>query len=155
MFSLIVVADAGQARFLRVSGPLHARHIQELPHLVQPLAPGAPVAEGDAAKHGHYRTERSAAGRVEHFERTPHATNRDFDPDASGDARFAKKLAHEIDLLRQAGGVDDFTLLVAPHFLGLLRKQLADGTRKLVRLEVPGDYVHSDLKTILHAAYPS
>lgn len=155
MFSVIVVADAGQARYLRVSGPIHARHVEELARQVQAAAPGAPVAGGDASTHKRNRTDRSPEGRVEHFERTPHVTNRDFDPDASGDARFARAVAQHINGLREAGGIDDFTLLVAPHFLGLLRKQLADATRKLVRLEVAGDYVHADVKTILHAAYPS
>ncbi len=146
MFSIVVVADADQARFLRVSGPPHARHIEEMPPIERPAASGA-LAE-------QHRTARSSAGRVQHVDSMPRVTASDFDPSASAEVRFAKSLAHQIDVFQQAGGIDDFTLLAAPHFLGLLRKHLADGTRKIVRLEISGDYVHSDLKTIMHAAYP-
>ena len=129
MFSYILVADAGQARFLRVSGPATARQVEETEKMERP------------SLHGDLGTT------------TPHATNSDFDPHAHEVDVFVKKVAHRLDELRQAGGIADFVLLAEPHFLGKLRKQLTAPTSKMVSREFSRDYTHADTKVIMKAAF--
>jgi protein required for attachment to host cells len=154
MYSYIVVADAGQARLLRVSGPTRARHVEETEKMERPsLHPQANEAAALPGEKPH-RPPRGRAGQSSFTATTPHDTRSDFDPHAGEVVRFAKHLSQRLDALHKAGGIDDFILLAEPRFLGELRKQLTDGTRRIVSRELPRDFVHADTKTIVHAAFP-
>ena len=154
MYSYILVADAGQARLLRVSGPNRARHVEETEKMERPTLHAEARAANALPSAKPHRDKRGRAGHTVATETKPHDTTSDFDPHAGEVDRFAKRVSQRLDELRMAGGIDDFILLVEPHFLGMLRKQLTDQTRSLVGRELPRDFVHADTKTIMHAAFP-
>lgn len=155
MFSYIVVADGGQARVLRVSGPARARHVVETEKVERPSL-HAVAAERAAAEDGkHQRPPRGRAGQSELTATTPHDTSSDYDPHAGEVTRFARFLSRRLDHLRQAGDAKDFILLAEPHFLGLLRNHLSEQTRQLVSREFPRDLVHADTDKIVAAAFPT
>lgn len=52
---------------------------------------------------------------------------------------FAKAIAAELHLGRTERGVDRLVLVAEPHFLGLVRQELDDGTKALVVATVPKD----------------
>jgi protein required for attachment to host cells len=154
MFSYIVVADGGQARLLRVSGPARARHIVETETVERPSLHADATERDASADSKPHRPPRGRAGRSELTATTPHDTGSDYDPHAGEVMRFARFLSRRLDHLRKAGGVDDFILLAEPHFLGLLRNQLTEQTRQMVSRELPRDFVHADADKIMAAAYP-
>jgi protein required for attachment to host cells len=155
MFSYIVVADGGQARLLRVSGPARARHVVET-EAVERSSLHAVATEHDASADSRpHRPPRGRAGQSELTATTPHDTSSDYDPHAGEVMRFARYLSRRLEHLRQAGSVNDFILLAEPHFLGLLRNQLTEQTRKLVSRELPRDFVHADAEKIMAAAFPA
>jgi protein required for attachment to host cells len=134
MFSYVVVADSGQARLLRVSGPLRAQRVVEFETLQRPSV--------------------RAGGRAR-VVTTPHDTSSDYDPHGGEIARFATALSKRLDELQQTAGTDEFVLVVEPHFLGMLRKKMSAQTCKMVSHEVSRDFVHADVKKIMQAAFPA
>lgn len=155
MFSYIVVADGGQARLLRVSGPARARHVVETEAVERPSLHAVATEHGEGADSKPHNPPRGRAGHSELTATTPHDTSSDYDPHAGEVMRFARFLSRRLDHLRQAGGVNDFVLLAEPHFLGLLRNQLTEQTRHMVSRELPRDLVHADAEKILEAAFPA
>lgn len=155
MFSYIVVADGGQARLLRVSGPGRARHVVETEAVERPSLHAVETEHGAEADGKPHRPPRGRAGQSELTATTPHDTSGDYDPHAGEVMRFARFLSRRLDQLRQGGDVSDFILLAEPHFLGLLRKQMTEQTRQLVSRELPRDFVHADADKILAAAFPA
>lgn len=155
MFSYIVVADGGQARLLRVSGPARARHVVETEAVERPSLHAVETEPGAAADGKPHRPPRDRGGQSELTASTPHDTSSDYDPHAGEVMRFARFLSRRLDQLRQGGDVSDFILLAEPHFLGLLRKQLTEQTRQMVSRELPRDFVHADAGKILAAAFPA
>ncbi len=154
MFSYIVVADGGQARLLRVSGPARARHVVETATVERPSLHAVATERDALSDSKSHRPPRGHADQGERTATTPHDTSSDCDPDAGEVMRFARFLSRRLDHLRQAGGVTDFILLAEPHFLGLLRNQLSEQTRHMVSRELPRDFVHADAEKIMAAAYP-
>jgi protein required for attachment to host cells len=153
MASYVLVADGGQARFLRAGGRPAARRLTDTEFLARPslklgVRGPATTTPGGALR----RTRRS---RVATVSAVPLNTTSDFDPHGSEITRFAKKVSRKLDQIRLEGGVDEFVLLVEPHFLGLLRKELTSVTRRLITREVALDLVHADAKRIEQAAFSS
>ncbi len=155
MFSYIVVADGGQARLLRVSGPARARHVVETEAVERPSLHAVEIEHGAGTDSKPHNPPRGRAGQSELTATTPHDTSSDYDPHGGEVMRFARFLSRRLEHLRKNGGVSDFILLAEPHFLGLLRNQLTEQTRQMVSRELPRDFVHADDEKILAAAFPA
>lgn len=144
MAQILVVADGGRARILRVtsSRPWGFEEIVELECpsvrlMRRELGTDAPgrVFPRSSRGSGPKVSARSSAGR-------------DHDPRAGALLRFAKRLVTRLDRERQAGRMDSLLLIVEPKFLGLLREHLSAATRRRVRWEHPRDLVRADDKRL-------
>jgi protein required for attachment to host cells len=153
MARYVLVADGGQARVLRSSGRGGAVHLRETEKMERP---SLHIAKRDMTSDITGRVfsfaARGRGGRGRPVA-TPHGAQSDFDPHAAEVARFAKTVSRKLDSLRRAGGVDEFVLLVEPRFLGLLRKEMTNVTRRLVTREIARDFVHADERRIERAAF--
>ena len=56
--------------------------------------------------------------------------------------RFAREVAEKLEADRVSGRYERLILAAAPKFLGLLRDELATGTRALLVHEFPQDWLH-------------
>ena len=65
-----------------------------------------------------------------------HAMGNKTDPKEQIAIRFAKELADYLEKNRQKKTYIKLFIIAAPHFLGLLRKELSKGVSELVSLEV-------------------
>ena len=147
MAQLLVVADGGRARILRVTSarPWGFAGVADLECASARLArrelgtdaPGRIFPRASRGS-GPKVTARSSAGS-------------DKDPRAAEQQRFAKRIAMRLDRERQAGRLDNLLLIVEPKFLGLLREQLSAATRRRVRWEHPRDLVRADDKRLAAA----
>lgn len=68
-----------------------------------------------------------------------HATEPRTDPTEVESARFAEQLASRLNAARAGGEFQRLMLVAAPHFLGMLRKNLDPATRASVTLELDQD----------------
>ncbi len=131
MAQLLVIADGGRARILRVTS---AR-----PWSFEPVA--------DLERAG-LRTTRSVQGttprRAGAVANARASAGSDADAHAGELLRFAKRLVTRLDRERQAGRMDSLLLIVEPKFLGVLREHLSVATRRRVRWEYPRDLVRAD-----------
>lgn len=140
MAQLLVVADGGRARILRVtsSRPWGFEAIADLE------CPSVRVARrelgSDAPGRVFPRASRGSGPKVS----ARSSVGGDNDPRAGALRRFAKRLVTRLDRERQAGRMDSLLLIVEPKFLGLLREHLSAATRRRVRWEHPRDLVRAD-----------
>ena len=65
-----------------------------------------------------------------------HAMGNKTDPKEQIAIRFAKELADYLEKNRQKKAYIKLFIIAAPHFLGLLRKELSKGVSELVSFEV-------------------
>jgi len=132
----IVVADEAKARILstdKSSEPLVA--IDEL------VSPKASMAEQDLVSDKPGRSfDSSGQGR--------HAMGKKTDPKEQAAIRFAKDLAAMLEKNRQTKAYAKLIIIAAPHFLGLLRKELSKDVAEHVTLEVDKDLTMQDPQKI-------
>jgi len=134
----VVAADAGRARIF--TAPQPDGPLQELSDL---LNPEARLQEHDAVsdRRGQMRGGTSASeaydSRHTHHE---HAA-----------AAFAKDLCRRLGAAQRSGEVARIYLLADPQFLGLLRENLDETTRKLVVQELASDVTRRPIADIRKA----
>ena len=147
---LVLVADNGTARLLRLSGRRGAAKLEEIARLEQPAAhlPGrALITDGTGRVF-------DSGGRTGHgaMTRSRHGAQSDYDPHTEANERFARRVARRLDTERRGGGFDGLVVIAAKHFLGVLRSQLSNATRAWVKHEVAKDLVRATDAQILRAA---
>lgn len=145
---LVLVADAGTARMLRVSGPAGKEALTPIAQLDLPAAHlnGREMVTdrdgrlSDRARNGN--GPRTAAR---------HGAN-NTDPHAVEYSRFAKRISRRLDTERRNGGFEELIIIAAPQFLGLLRPELSGPTRKRAVKEIAKDLVRASDAQILRSA---
>jgi protein required for attachment to host cells len=146
---MLLVADSGTARILRLSGRSGSEKLTEVALLELPAAhlqkqdmvsdkTGRLFSRGRVGP-GPRSTARSGAAS-------------DFDPHTVVYERFAKRIARRLDTERRNGDCQELVIIAAPHFLGMLRPQLSPSTRKIVVREVAKDLVRAKDAQLLRSA---
>lgn len=146
---LLLVADSGTARLLRISGTSASQKLTEMAHLELPEA--------------HLKSQEMVSdktGRV--FDRArggqgPRSTARhgaasDFDPHTVAYERFAKLVARLLDVQRRGSSASELIIVAPPRFLGLLRAQLSKPTQKIVVRELAREMVRASDAQLLRIA---
>lgn len=148
---LLLVADSGTARILRLSGRVGSEKLVEVALLELPAA-HLLKQEMVSDKTGRVFDR----GRGGHGPRSTarHGAASDFDPHAAEYERFAKRIARRLDTERRSGECHELVIIAAPHFLGVLRPQLSRPTQKIVVREVAKDLVRAGDAQLLRAAGP-
>jgi protein required for attachment to host cells len=147
---LVLVADNGTARLLRLSGRHGAEMLVEITRMEQPEAhlPGRALVSD--------RTGRvfDSGGRTGHGAMTHsrHGAQSDFDPHTEGNERFARRVSRRLDIERRGNSFEGLVVIAAKHFLGVLRSQMSNPTRAWVTREVGKDLVRAADAQILRAA---
>lgn len=125
----VLVADSGIGRIFRVATPLG--ELQEIECLTH---------SASRAKGRDLGTDR--AGRTfDSFGGARHAKEVKTEPKEVEAIQFAEQLAERLKAARVSGDTHQLAIVAAPHFLGLLRRNLDTQTRALVTLEVDQDLV--------------
>ena len=135
MIARIVVANQSEARFYDSSGP------------TSPLQAAGQLANPDARLHDRdlksdrpgrvFTSASSGAGRrgaVAH-----HAAGGEHEPRRQVAIAFARRIVDELVAAKQERKFDRLVLIVAPAFLGILRKALPDSLQTVVTAEVAKD----------------
>lgn len=138
MTQLLVVADSGRARILRVTS-------------ARPWSFAAVADIERAASRSGRRLEGAGPRGTGALATARASAHSDADAHAGELLRFAKRLVTRLDRERQAGRMDSLLLIVEPKFLGVLREHLSAATRRRVRWEHPRDLVRADDKRIAAA----
>jgi protein required for attachment to host cells len=137
----VVVADHAQARIYEGSAGMALRELTRLDNA---------QAHQRAQDLGSDRPGR----RIDSFGHR-HALGGEEDPKRRAAADFAKSLADHLAAARRTEGFDALTLVMPPHFLGLLRKSLSADCARRVERVVRKDLMHcspAQLRTELDAA---
>jgi protein required for attachment to host cells len=126
----ILVANSGQARFFSVDSPTG-----ELHELGVDINPDARMRGEDLTSDRPGRFwDRSVHGRS--------AAEEPTDPKDVSIQRFARQLAHKLDLERTQGRLERLYLVASPPFLGELRKHLNGHLKPLIVEEIAKDFGH-------------
>lgn len=145
---MVLVADSGSARMLRINGTNGSRSLTEIAQMELPVARMAsremvtdkPGRVFDRVRRGN--GPRSAAR---------HDAS-DTDPHTVEYARFAKRISRRLDDARRSRAFDELFIIAAPEFLGVLRPQLSGLTRRCTVREIPKDLVRASDEQILRSA---
>ena len=132
----IVVADEARARILTRDESTEA--LIEVNELVS-LDANAPEKDLVSDKPGR-SFDSNGEGR--------HAMGQKTDPKEQISIRFAKELADYLEKNRQKKTYIKLIIIAAPHYLGLLRKELSKGVSELVSLEIDKNLAAQDNKSI-------
>ena len=146
---LVLIADSGTARLLRLSGSKNSEILVELAVLEEPSA-RRPARDLVSDRTGRVFDSGSRTGKGAPT-RSRHGAQSDFDPHTVETQRFAKRLARRLDLERRKGSFTGLTIVAARHFLGVLRPQLSKPTQLWTNREIGKDLVHADDAQILRA----
>ncbi|HDP88737.1 MAG TPA: host attachment protein [Thioalkalivibrio sp.] len=128
MAILVVVADAGRARFFTADSPTAALVEDE-----DRLHPEGRLHVSEMASDEPGRTFESHGD-------GQHAMGNKVDPKRQEAIRFAKLLCDDMEARRNKGRVDGVYVVAPPQFLGELRDHMSDPLRQLVK-----DEIHKDL----------
>jgi protein required for attachment to host cells len=137
---LLLVADSGSARFLRITGAAGSQKLTELALLELPAAHLA-IQEMVSDKTG--RVFDRARGGSGPRSTARHGAASDFDPHTTEYERFAKRVARRLDVERRGSISNELTIIAPPRFLGLLRPQLSKPTQKIVVRELAREMVRA------------
>ena len=151
MATYVLVADRARARIMRVRGRARTRKLEEVESLVCPVA-RVPARALTTDRTGRV-FERGIRGGRSRLQR--HGAESDYDPRAVEIERFARQITRSLERARRAEELDDWVLIAAPKFLGVLRGQIKPALRKLIRGEVSRDLSRADDRQILEAAFPA
>jgi len=120
----VVVADEAKARVLSTN-----KSTEPLVTVDELISSEATMAEQDLVSDKPGRSfDSNGQGR--------HAMGNKTNPKEQVTIRFAKELADYLETNRQRKAYIKLLIVAAPHFLGLLRKELSKGVSELVSLEV-------------------
>ena len=145
---LVLVADAGTARMLRVSGPAGKESLTPIAQLDLPAAHlnGRELVTDQDGR----LSERNRSGNGPRSA-SRHGSN-NLDPHAVEYARFAKRISRRLETERRNGKFEELIIIAAPQFLGLLRPELSGPTRKRAVKEIAKDLVRASDAQILRSA---
>lgn len=146
---LLLVADSGTARILRISGRAGSEKLSEVAHLE---LPAARLLKQEMVSDKTGRVFDRGRGGSGPRSTARHGAASDFDPHAEEYGRFAKRIARRLDVERRAGNCHEIVIIAAPRFLGLLRPQLSGPTRQIVVREVARDLVRASDAQLLRSA---
>lgn len=146
---LLLVADSGTARILRVTGRSGSEKLTEVAHLELPAA-HLLKQEMVSDKTGRV-FDRSRGGQGPRST-ARHGAGSDFDPHTAEYERFAKRISRRLDTERRNGDCQELVIIAAPRFLGVLRPKLSRPTQQIVVLEVTKDLVRAGDAQLLKAA---
>jgi protein required for attachment to host cells len=142
MHTKVVVANQAEARFYDIEGPRAALR------LVGQLAnPDARLHDRDlkSDRPGRvFTSARSGASRRGAVAR--HATGGERRPRRQAAATFARRVAAELIAAKRDHGFDRLVLLVAPAFLGILRKAIPKTMQSDIAAEVAKDLLNQTEK---------
>lgn len=150
MNTIILVADSGTARLLRVDGATRKRVLVEVARLECPPARRLPQ-ELVSDRTGRLFT-RGSSGRLGPASRSRAGADNDSDPRTVLIDRFAVSIARRLDLERRAKRLSALVVIAAPRFLGRLRARLSAPTRALVQRELARDLLRASDAQVLRAA---
>ena len=132
----VVVADEAKSRILSTD-----KTTEPLIELDELISPEATMSKQDLVSDKSGRSfDSGGQGR--------HAMGDKTDPKEQVAIRFAKELAAYLERNRQKKAYIKLFVIAAPHFLGLLRKELSKGVSELVSLEVDKNLTTLDPKSI-------
>lgn len=147
---LVLVADAGQARLLQLSGPSGEEKLVELAVMEQPTA-RMKASELVTDRTGRVFDSGARTGRGAKT-RSRHGAQSDYDPHEVDTARFAQRIARRLDVERRRKRFPGLAIIAGKSFLGVLRGQLSAPTRAWTIREVAKDLVQASDAQILRNA---
>ena len=128
----VVVAESGRARIFSV-----VNKITPLNEIEDMVNPAARSHERDLTSDLPGRSfDRAGQGR--------HAMETHVDPKKNEIIGFAKKVGERLDSARKSGRFDELLLISSPEFLGILRQNLDDVTKKHVTRTINKNLVQKD-----------
>jgi protein required for attachment to host cells len=136
----IVAADASRARVFLARG---VRSAFELVTTLEHAASRAKVHDLVSDDRGR-KPAGSSPGRQNGRSYGRAGAEPDTDPKEVEAMRFARELARYLDRGNEEHAFDELILLAPPHFLGLVKENIGDRTRRLIRLTVDKDYSQLD-----------
>ncbi len=152
MKTVILVADSGSARLLRVDGAVRKRLLVEVARLECPPARRLPQElVSDRTGCLFARAGRGASGPAS---RSRAGADNDSDPRIVPIDRFAVSIARRLDVERRRKNLEALIVIAAPRFLGRLRARLSAPTRALVQRELARDLLRASDAQLLRAAFP-
>ncbi len=128
----ILVADSSRARIFTVekaSAPL-----EEMEVLVNPE--GREHEQEISSDLPGRDSDRNGSGR--------HAFQDETEPKEQEILNFAKRIAQHVDKARTTGKLNQLIIIAAPAFLGTLRNQLSEQSRKLISLTLDKNLTQHD-----------
>ena len=125
----VVVAESSRARIFRLNGLLNP--LQEISDM---LNPEGRAHERDLVSDRQGRTFESI-GNGRHAKQQEQSTRQ------QRSMAFARELADRLEQGRTQGRFDQLFLIAPPAFLGLLRKNLTENTRQLIKREIKKNIV--------------
>ncbi|WP_031432754.1 host attachment protein [Methylomarinum vadi] len=117
----IIAAESSQARFFTV--PSKKEPLEELPEM---LNPASKIHESELTTDLPGRTVTSGPTGNKHA-MEPHTS-----PKEQATITFAKQIAEKVEKARVQGELEQIILVCPPKFLGLLRDNLSDQSKKMV-----------------------
>lgn len=117
----IIAAESSQARFFSV--PSKKEPLQEMPEM---LNPAGKIHESELTSDLPGRTVTSGLSGNKHA-MEPHTS-----PKEQATIAFAKQIADKVDSARTSGELEQLILISPPKFLGLLRDNLSDQSKKMI-----------------------
>ena len=140
----VVVADQSEARYYDMVGLKNGlRLVGRAVHPEARLHDRDLVSDRPGRVFDHANLSGGRRGAVAH-----HATGGERSPRRIEAAKFARRIAGELDAERGRGSYDQLVLISGPSFLGLLRASLSKSLQAAVALEVAKDLVHCSDKVI-------
>lgn len=146
---LLLVADSGTARLLRISGRAPAEKLVELARME---LPAAHLLKQEMVSDKTGRVFDRGRGAQGPRSTSRHGAASDFDPHAAEYERFAGRIARRVDVERRGSLSQELVVIAAPHFLGLLRQRFSRPTQKIVVKEVAKDLVRASDARLLSTA---
>lgn len=150
MASCVLVADGARARIFRMARRSRSAALTEIVDLVRPTARLAARELTSDATGRVFARSRSGGGPRQAARAGAHS---DADPHQAEIERFARRICRRLDDERRRGGIDDFVIIAEPRFLGELRLQLSDPTRRLVTRELARNLTRETPARIRQAAF--
>ena len=147
--SLLLVADSGNARLLRITG---SRGSEKLAEIVQMQLPAARQLKQELVADKTGRVfDRGRAGQGPRST-ARHGAASDFDPRSAEYERFAKRISRRLDVERRKALRVELVVIAAPRFLGVLRASISPATQRVVAREISKDLVRASDAQLLKAA---
>lgn len=137
---LMLVADSGSARLLRITGASGSQKLTELALLE---LPAAHLKRQEMVSDKTGRVFDRGRGGQGPSSTARHGAASDFDPHTAAYERFAKLVSRLLDVQRRGSKACELSIIAPPRFLGLLRPQLSKPTQKIVVRELAREMVRA------------